>query len=67
MPPIALDAIAVSAVGSREVVNAVVATATGTGGENLNVGAAIVGESRDDAAVKAVLSALNRRVANLAE
>ncbi len=67
MPPIALDAIAVSAAGSREVVNAVVATATGTGGENLNVGAAIVGESRDDAAVKAVLSALNRRIANLAE
>ena len=65
MPPIALDAITVARVGPREVVVAVVITAAGNGGEDLSVGSAISNGNVDDAGVKAVLDALNRRIATL--
>jgi hypothetical protein len=65
MPPIALDAITLSSVGVREVVVAVVITAASSGGEELNVGSAISSGNVDDASVKAVLDALNRRMATL--
>ena len=65
MPPIALDAITLSTVGVRQVVVAVVITAAKGGGEELHVGSAIANGSTDDAGVKAVLDALNRRMANL--
>ena len=67
MPPIALDAITVNSVGSREVVVAVVISAASAGGEELNVGSAISIGNEDDAGVKAVLDALNRRLASLTE
>ncbi len=67
MPPIALDAISVSVVGPRQVVVAIVVTAGSRGGEDLSAGAALSTGSTDDAAVKAVLSALNRRLGSLTE
>ncbi len=67
MPPIALDAISVNAVGTRNVVVAVAVTADDRGGETLNVGSALVDGNIDDAAVKAVLNALNRRLGTLKE
>ncbi len=67
MPPIALDAVSVNTVGVREVVVAVVATASDRGGEDLNVGSALSSGNTDDAAVKAVLNALNRRLGSLSE
>lgn len=65
MPPIALDAITVTAVGPRRVVVAITVSAGTTGGEDLSVGSAVSTGNDDDAAVKAVLNALNRRVSNL--
>ena len=65
MPPIALDSITVTSVGPRRVVVAVTVSAGNTGGEDLSVGSAISTGNDDDAAVKAVLNALNRRVSNL--
>jgi hypothetical protein len=67
MPPIALDAISVNTVGTRSVVVAVAVTAGERGGESLNVGSAIAEGDTDDAAVKAVLNALNRRLGTLRE
>ncbi|VAV91578.1 hypothetical protein MNBD_ACTINO01-2195 [hydrothermal vent metagenome] len=67
MPPIALDAISINAVGTRNVVVAVAVTADDRGGETLNVGSALVDGNIDDAAVKAVLNALNRRLGTLKE
>jgi hypothetical protein len=67
MPPIALDAISLAPVGQSEVVVAVVVSANQRGTENLNVGAALVAHDTDDATVKAVLNALNRRLGNLEE
>jgi hypothetical protein len=67
MPPIALDAISITPVGQNEVVVAVVVSAGGRGSENLNVGSAVVTHDPDDATVKAVLNALNRRLGNLEE
>jgi hypothetical protein len=67
MPPIALDAISIAAVGQNEVVVAVVVSASQRGAEDLNVGSAVVAHDPDDAAVKAVLNALNRRLGNLEE
>ncbi len=67
MPPIALDAISVNAVGTRNVVVAVAVTADDRGGETLNVGSALVDGNIDDAAVKAVLNSLNRRLGTLKE
>lgn len=65
IPPIALDAITATAVGARSVVVAVLVYAGTRGGEDLNVGSALSTGNNDDAAVKAVLNALNRRVSNL--
>jgi hypothetical protein len=67
MPPIALDAISVTPVGNNEVVVAVVVSASHRGAEDLNVGSAVVAQDPDDATVKAVLNALNRRLSNLEE
>jgi hypothetical protein len=67
MLPIALDAISIAAVGQNEVVVAVVVSASQRGAEDLNVGSAVVAHDPDDAAVKAVLNALNRRLGNLEE
>ena len=67
MPPIALDAISVNAVGTRNVVVAIAVTADDRGGETLNVGSALADGNIDDAAVKAVLNALNRRLGTLEE
>lgn len=70
IPPIALDAISLTAVGQSTVVVAIVVSAGRNGSENVNVGAAVVaGETvvrgaADGAAVKAVLNALNRRLSN---
>ena len=67
MPPIALDSIAVTNVGSRNVVVAVLVTAGLRGSEDLNVGSSISAGATDEAAVKAVLNALNRRLGTLTE
>lgn len=67
MPPIALDSVTATKVGTRDVVVAIVVTAGLRGGEDLNVGSAISSGNHDDAAVKAVLNALNRRIANSVE
>jgi hypothetical protein len=67
IPPIALDAIAATAIGTREVIVAIVVNAGTRGGEDLNVGSAIATGNHDDAAVKAVLNALNRRIASSIE
>ena len=44
-----------------------VVSAGDRGGEDLNVGSAVVSANTDDAAVKAVLNALNRRIGTLSE
>jgi hypothetical protein len=67
MPPIALDAISITPVGQNDVVVAVVVSSDQRGAENLNVGSAVVAHDPDDASVKAVLNALNRRLGNLEE
>ncbi|GMQ94330.1 MAG: hypothetical protein BMS9Abin12_1818 [Acidimicrobiia bacterium] len=67
MPPIALDAISLTPVGDRNVVVAMVVSAGQRGAEDLNVGSAVVLNDPDDATVKAVLNALNRRLGNLVE
>jgi hypothetical protein len=67
MPPIALDAISLTPVGQSNVVVAIVVSAGQRGTEDLNVGSAVVGNDPDDASVKAVLNALNRRLGNLSE
>lgn len=67
VPPIALDSIAKTHVGNRDVVVAVVVTAGDRGSEDLSVGSAISPGAEDEAAVKAVLNALNRRLASLGE
>jgi hypothetical protein len=67
MPPIALDAVAATHVGTRDVIVAIVVTAGARGGEDLNVGSAISSGNHDDATVKAVLNALNRRIATSVE
>jgi len=67
MPPIALDAISITPVGQNNVVVAVVVSAGTRGSEDINVGSAVVLNDPDDASVKAVLNALNRRLGNLDE
>ena len=67
MPPIALDAISITPVGQNNVVVAVVVSAGKRGSEDINVGSAVVLNDPDDASVKAVLNALNRRLGNLDE
>lgn len=67
IPPIALDAISIAPVGQNEVVVAVVVSAGARGVENINVGSAVIANDPDDASVKSVLNALNRRLGNLGE
>lgn len=62
LPPVALDAIAVTQVGSRRVVVAVVVAAGERGAEQMVVGSALATGDDGEAAVKAVLNALNRRL-----
>jgi len=64
VPPIALDAISVSIVGSRRVIVAIVVSAD-NGGEQLTVGSALSTGDDGEATVKAVLGALNRRIERL--
>ncbi len=61
LPPLALDAIASPAVGMRSVIIAVVVSSTG-GGEELSVGCALANGDMAEAAVRAVLDSLNRRI-----
>lgn len=63
-PPLALDAIGTPSVGMRTVVIAVVVNATGDG-EAISVGSAVAEDDETDAAVRAVLDALNRRIPQL--
>jgi hypothetical protein len=65
-PPLALDAIGTPVVGMRNVVIAIVVNATGTG-EAVSVGSAVADDDAagGDAAVRAVLDALNRRIPQL--
>ncbi len=63
-PPLALDAIGTAGVGMRTAVIAVIVFA-GKQGEELVVGSALSGGDHDEAAVKAVLDALNRRLPTL--
>jgi len=67
MPPVALDAISLTPVGQSSVVVAIVVSSGDRGSEDLNVGSAVVMNDPDDASVKAVLNALNRRLGNLSE
>ncbi len=64
-PPMALDSIARTQVGTRDVVVAVLATAGERGGEDIAIGSALVTMSVDDAAVRAVLNALNRKLSSI--
>ncbi len=66
-PPIALDSIARTQVGNRNVIVAVVVAAGDRGTEDLTVGSALVVDHGDEAAVKAVLNALNRKLASIEE
>ena len=65
MAPIALDAIAAMPVGNQRVVAAVVVSAGLGSREDLSVGSALVTSDEGEAAVRAVLDALNRRLAKL--
>lgn len=67
VPPIALDSITKTHVGSHDVIVAIVVAAGARGGEDLNVGSAVSLSSDDDAGVRAVLNALNRRLSSLGE
>lgn len=67
VPPIALDSITKTHVGSHDVIVAIVVAAGTRGGEDLNVGSAVSLSSDDDAGVRAVLNALNRRLSSLGE
>jgi hypothetical protein len=64
-PPLALDSIGTAGVGMRTVLIAVIVFA-GKSGEELVVGSAISSGDDDEAAVKAVLDALNRRLPAIA-
>ena len=63
-PPLALDAIANPAVGMRSVVIAVVVSTSGQG-EDIVVGSAFADDNEPEAAVRAVLDAMNRRIPQL--
>jgi hypothetical protein len=62
VPPIALDSVAITNVGSRRVIVAIVVSAGDGGGEHLTVGSAITTGDDGEATVRAVLDALNRRI-----
>lgn len=66
LPPLVLDSIGIATVGMRRIAIAVVLG--GTSQENeLAVGSALAGEDESEAAVRAVLDALNRRLPTLSE
>lgn len=65
LPPIAIDAIADATVGARTVIVATLVAVIDGGVEQLTVGSAIAGGDAGQAAVRAVLNALNRRLALL--
>ena len=60
-PPLALDAIGAPAVGMRDVIIAIVVSTT-SGGEELAAGCAMVNGDESEAAARAVLDSLNRRI-----
>lgn len=66
LPPLVLDAIGIATVGMRRVAIAVVVGGTSQESE-LAVGSAVAGEDDSEAAVRAVLDALNRRLPTLGE
>lgn len=66
LPPLVLDSIGISSVGMRRVAIAVVVGGTSQESE-LAVGSAVAGEDESEAAVRAVLDALNRRLPTLVE
>ena len=66
LPPLVLDSIGIATVGMRRVAIAVVVGGTSQEAE-MAVGSAVAGEDEPEAAVKAVLDALNRRLPTLSE
>jgi hypothetical protein len=63
-PPLALDAIGPSSIGMRTVVTAVVVTTSDRTGEETSVGSVLSQGDVAEAAVRAVLDALNRRLSS---
>jgi hypothetical protein len=66
LPPLVLDSIGVATVGMRRIAIGVV-VGGGSQEDHLAVGSAIAGEDESEAAVRAVLDALNRRLPTLTE
>jgi len=66
LPPLVLDSIGIATVGMRRIAVAVVVGGTSQNSE-LAVGSALAGEDESEAAVKAVLDALNRKLPTLVE
>ena len=66
LPPLVLDSIGIATVGMRRIAIAVVLGGTSQNSE-LAVGSALAGEDEPEAAVRAVLDALNRRLPTLVE
>ena len=63
-PPLALDAIGPSSIGMRTVVTAIVVTTNEQMAEETSVGSVLSHGDLADAAVRAVLDALNRRLSS---
>ena len=66
LPPLVLDSIGVATVGMRRIAIGVVVGGNSQDSE-LAVGSALAGEDESEAAVRAVLAALNRRLPTLTE
>lgn len=66
LPPLVLDSIGIATVGMRRIAVAVVVGGT-TQNSELAVGSALASDDESEAAVRAVLDALNRRLPTLAE
>ena len=66
LPPLVLDSIGIATIGMRRIAVAVVVGGTSQNSE-LAVGSALAGEDESEAAVKAVLDALNRKLPTLVE
>ena len=66
LPPLVLDSVGIANVGMRRIAVAVVVGGTSQSSE-LAVGSALAGEDEPEAAVRAVLDALNRRLPTLTE
>ncbi len=65
LPPMALDAIGAPAVGMRNVVVAVVVSAAPDGSDDVTVGSSLAADEHTEAAVRAVLDSMNRRIPQL--